>query len=76
MKSRSGCLLTGGFILVALTAGFAGGWVAHPTPEPTPDPAVAQQAKDLQACRARLDELTTDNPFAGTAWAEIYLRGQ
>lgn len=75
MKSRGGCLLTAGFVVVALAAGFAGGWVAHTPPEPAPDPEVALQAERLQVCLAKLDELTTDNPFAGTPWAEIYLRG-
>ena len=76
MKNRGGCVLAGGFVIVALAAGFAGGWVARTPPEVLPDPKIAQQAELLQECRAALDELTTDNPFVGTPWAEVYLRGQ
>jgi hypothetical protein len=74
MKRRGGCLLSVGFAVIALAVGFAGGWAAHTPPAPQPDPKVAEQAAQLEACLVRLDELTTDNPFAGTPWAEVYAR--
>lgn len=76
MKGRGGCILAAGFVVAALAAGFAGGWAAHTPPVPQPDPKVAEQAAQLEACTVRLDELTTHNPFAGTPWAEVYLRGE